>query len=131
MTRQVFRLVHDTARVRAMQAVRSAPAGFLVEIKEPTRSSDQNAKFHAICADLERSGLPWAGKPRDADAWKVLLVSGHSIATGQQGEVIPGLESEFVSIRESTASMSKTRGSSLIEYAQEFCARNDIYTETA
>jgi len=131
MTRQVFRLVHDTARVRAMQAVRSAPAGFLVEIKEPTRSSDQNAKFHAICADLERSGLPWAGKPRDAAAWKVLLVSGHSIATGQQGEVIPGLESEFVSIRESTASMSKTRGSSLIEYAQEFCARNDIYTETA
>jgi len=95
------------------------------------RSSDQNAKFHAICADLERSGLPWAGKPRDAAAWKVLLVSGHSIATGQQGEVIPGLESEFVSIRESTASMSKTRGSSLIEYAQEFCARNDIYTETA
>lgn len=131
MTRQVFRLVHDTARVRAMQAVRSAPAGFLVEIKEPTRSSDQNAKFHAICADLERSGLPWAGKPRDADAWKVLLVSGHAIATGQQGEVIPGLESEFVSIRESTASMSKTRGSSLIEYAQEFCARHDIYTETA
>ncbi len=131
MTKQVFRLVHDTARVRAMQAVRSAPAGFVVEIKEPTRSGDQNAKFHAICADLERSGLPWAGKPRDAAAWKVLLVSGHAIATGQQGEVIPGLESEFVSIRESTASMSKTRGSSLIEYAQEFCARHDIYTETA
>ena len=92
----------------------------MVQIKPPTRNLEQNAKFHAICHDL--AGTEWAGKPRDAAAWKVLLVSGHAVATKQGAEMIPGLEGEFVNIRESTALMSKARSSSLIEYAQAFAA---------
>jgi hypothetical protein len=97
-----------------------------VIVKPETRSGDQNAKFHALCSDLERSGVEWAGKPRDAAAWKVLLVSGHAVATKQGAEMVPGLEGEFVNIRESTALMSKARGSSLIEYAVAFCAEHGI-----
>jgi len=100
-------------------------------VAEEKRSLDMNAKFHAICSDLQRSKLPWAGKPRDAAAWKVLLVSGHAVATKQGAEMLPGLEGEFVNIRESTALMSKKRGSSLIEYAVAFCASNGVeLTET-
>lgn len=118
---QTYILAHDLARRRAVAAVVEAPAGYVIKVQPPTRSLDQNAKFHAICSDL--AGTPWAGKPRTAAEWKVLLVSGHAVATKQGAEIVPGLEGEFVNVRESTASMSKARGSSLIEYAQAFAAQ--------
>jgi len=126
MTRKVFILAHQTARERACQAVREAPEGYSVTISEPRRNGEQNAKFHAICTDLAKSGAVWAGKTRTADQWKVLLVSGHAVATKEGAEIIPGLEGEFVNIRESTALMSKKRGSSLIEYSIAFCAQLGI-----
>ena len=95
-------------------------------ISEPTRNLEQNAKFHARCTDLEKAGIEWLGKPRTAKQWKVLLVSGHAVATKEGAEVIPGLEGEFVNIRESTALMSKKRSSSLIEYTEAFCAGKGI-----
>lgn len=103
-----------------------APDGAVVTFKEPTRTSEQNAKFHAICGDLEKSGLTWAGKRRTAAQWKVLLVSGHAAATKEGAEMVPGLEGEFVNLRESTALMSKARGASLIEYALAYCAANNV-----
>jgi hypothetical protein len=88
----------------------------VVTVEPEKRSLPQNDKFHAMCEDFARSGVEWMNKRRTKDQWKVLLVSGHAIATKEGAEVVPGLEGEFVNIRESTASMSKARGSSLIEY---------------
>ena len=68
------------------------------------------------------------GKRRTADEWKVLLVSGHSVATKRGAEIVPGLEGEFVNLRESTASMDKARGSSLIEYTMAFMANHVLET---
>lgn len=126
MTKRVIILAHPLARRSAIEAIKEAPDGYRVEIKPQKRSLDQNAKFHAICADLARAGVEWAGKPRATDEWKVLLVSGHSVATKQGAEIVPGLEGEFVNIRESTARMSKARGSSLIEYAVAWCALKGV-----
>lgn len=126
MSKQRFILAHQTARKNAVHAVVSAPDGYMVRIEEPKRSLDQNAKFHAICSDLARSGVPWQGRPRTQDEWKLLLVSAHAVATKQQTEIVPGLEGEFVNLRESTAQMSKSRLSSLIEYAVAFCATYGI-----
>lgn len=109
-----------------MAAVADAPAGHVVTIKEPTRTSGQNERFHAICGDFAKSGVEWAGKRRSAVEWKVLLVSGHATATREGSEMVPGLEGEFVNIRESTALMSIKRGASLIEYAQAFAALKGV-----
>jgi hypothetical protein len=57
-----------------------------------------------------------------------LLVSGHATATKEGSEILPGLEGEFVNIRESTALMSKKRGASLIEYTLAYAAMNQIPT---
>jgi hypothetical protein len=122
----IYVLAHPAARANAVESVRTAPDGYIVEIKPKTRTLDQNAKFHSICSDLAKSKILWAGKPRTASEWKVLLVSGHAIATKEGAEIIPGLENEFVNIRESTAKMSKARGSSLIEYAVAWCATNGV-----
>lgn len=97
-----------------------------IEVREETRTSPQNRKFHAICGDIARSGIPWMGKPRSAKQWKVLLVSGHAAATKEEFDIVPGLEGEFVNLRESTALMSISRGSSLIEYSLAWCAANNV-----
>ena len=124
--KRVFKLVHAQARRLAVETVQTAPDGYCVTVSEPTRSLEQNAKFHALCSDIARAKTQWAGKPRNAVQWKVLLVSGHAIATKEGSEMVPGIEGEFVNLRESTAAMSKARGSSLIEYSLAFCAMNDV-----
>jgi hypothetical protein len=129
--KRVFRLVHRTARANCIEFISRCPDGMVVSVKPPTRSLEQNAKFHAICYDIARSDAKWAGKRRSAAEWKVLLVSGHAVATKEGSEVVPGLEGEFINLRESTALMSTRRSSSLIEYALAFCAANEIETEEA
>lgn len=113
-------------RALAKGMIDRAPREAVVTIREATRSTEQNAKFHAICSDLARSPLQWAGKRRNAEEWKVLLVSGHTKATDGEVELVPGIEGEFVNIRESTSRMSVARASSLIEYTLAFCAANSI-----
>ena len=121
---RTFILAHSQARRGAMQCVAEAPEGFCVIVKPKTRSLEQNAKFHALCEDAARAGLKWGGKARTAAQWKVLFVSGHAVATKEGAEIVPGLESEFVNLRESTALMTIKRGSSLIEYTQAFLAEH-------
>lgn len=125
--KQLFILKHPQARQRAAQAVLEATEGFAVRITPPTRNLEQSAKFHAICGDLARQ-LPYAGKKRTLEQWKALLCSGHSVATQENAEIVPGLEQEWLNLRESTASMSVARMSSLIEYALAYCAMNGVKT---
>ena len=125
-TRRTFILAHAIARRLAAECCMSAPDGYMVMVQEPTRSLEQNAKFHALCSDIAQSGMEWAGKKRTSSQWKVLLVSAHAVATNDGAEIVPGIENEFVNLRESTALMSKKRGASLIEYTLAFCACHDI-----
>lgn len=130
-----YELRNPDVRARAAQAVRDTPVSddhpMVVRIVKQTRSLEQNAKFHAICEDMERAGAEWAGKPRTAEQWKVLLVSAHAEATKQGSELVQGLEGEFVNVRESTAAMNKSRSSSLIEYSQAYCVTHGIPLRTA
>lgn len=130
--KRIFILRSEDVRRRCAEAIWDAPEGHKVTLSEQTRTSDQNAKFHAMVSDIAKSGHQWLGKPRDAAQWKVLLVSGHAVATKEGSEIVPGLEGEFVNLRESTALMTKRRGASLIEYVMAFCAMNEIkLTEAA
>lgn len=128
---QYFTIRNATILRNCFDAIRAMGVNARVTIAPEQRRGGQNSMFHAICGDLEHSGLRWAGKERSLEQWKAILVSGHSVATGGEGEVIPGIEGEFVAIRESTSRMSVARASSLIEYTMAFCATNGVEpTET-
>lgn len=123
---QRFILINDQIRSNAMQALRMAPDGYAASISEPKRSNDQNAKLHAMLTDLSRSPVKWAGKRRSMEDWKAIMISGHAVATETSGEVIPGIEGEFVAIRESSARMSVRRAASLITYLEAFCVTHNV-----
>lgn len=125
MTKRTFVLVHQEARRRAAQCIAEAPYGHVVIVREPTRSLMQNAKLHALFGDLEAQHS-YYGRKLTAAQWKVLMISGHAIATGLGVGMVPGLEGEFVNLRESSANMSITRMSSLIEYITAYCADNSV-----
>lgn len=119
-------LAHAEARKRAHADIDAAPDDWIAECRPPGRNGDQNAHFHALVGDIVAAGMEWAGKKRNADQWKVLLVSGHAQATKEGGEIVPGIEGEFVAIRESTALMSRRRCASLIEYTIAWMALHDV-----
>ena len=118
-------LVHDVARRLAANWCMTAPLGYHARIEPPTRTLEQNAKFHTICEDIAKQ-KEFGGKLRSPAQWKMLLVSGHAIATKRGSEMMPGIEGEWCNLRESTASMGVKRLSSLIEYAIAYCAGHEI-----
>jgi hypothetical protein len=123
--RKQYILAHKPARMGAIQAVQDAPDGYVVEIKEPTRKLSQNAKFHAILTDISRQAQ-YMGKKRSVEFWKGLFVSGWQIATGEKPEIVPGLEGEFINIRESTTTMSVIKLSSVMEYVISWAIDNGV-----
>lgn len=125
-----FQLISRQVKQNAIDCIRDLPIDarkpLIVEVKPRTRTLDQNAKLHAMLADFAKSGLEFAGKERSLEEWKVILISGHSIATGGQGEVIAGIEGELICIRESSAGMTVSRMASLIEYVTSYAIEKDV-----
>lgn len=125
MERRVFQLSHDTARRNAAQAVMQAPENHRVTIQPRTRSLDQNSMLHALFTEASKK-CTWQARRLTPTQWKVLFISGHAMATGLGADMIPGLEGEFVNIRESSAQMSVGRMTSLIEYVHAWMADQEV-----
>ena len=98
-----------------------APENHRVTIQPRTRSLDQNSMLHALFTEASKK-CTWQGRKLTPTQWKVLFISGHAMATGLGADMIPGLEGEFVNIRESSAQMSVARMTSLIEYIHAWMA---------
>lgn len=71
--KRIIRLTGTRQRENAASLVWAAPEGYVCEISEPKRSSDQNRKFHAMLGDIMKAkpqgrDLPW-------DVWRSLLMA--------------------------------------------------------
>lgn len=95
--RQHFVLSHSTARNRAMHAIAHAADGYVVDIKPPTRSGEQNARLHAMLGEIA-GRVEWAGKKRDSEVWKRLLCASWLRARGESVELLPALDGHGVDV---------------------------------
>ena len=122
-------LVSESVRQSAIRLLFSLPIDadkpFVVHIKSKTRSLDQSAKLHAMFGELAIKAK-WNGEQLTPEQWKVLMISAHTIATGEPCKLTVGIEGEMVNLRESSAKMSISRMASCIEYSQAWAAMNDI-----
>lgn len=123
--KRTLTITGEVARKAICNHVMAADEGYIVTIAEPSRNLEQSAKFHAICGDIAKQ-VKFAGAFRKPEQWKMLLISGHAVATKQGSEMMPGLEGEWCNLRESSAKMSIKRMASLIEYATAYCVENGI-----
>lgn len=120
MAKQYFILAHETSRQRAAHAVLSAPDGFIVEIKEPNRSLEQNSKLWPMLHDLSVQ-VDWHGNKLSDDEWKDVLT-----AALKKQKVVPGLDGGFVVLGQRTSKMSKKDFSELLELAYAFGAQQGV-----
>ena len=97
-----------------------------LSVGEPTRSSEQNAKLHAMLTDIAKE-VEWAGKKRSVDIWKRLVVASWLRAEGEAVEYLPALDGHGVDIIfERTSRMSKAQLSGLIEYMHAWGAEKNV-----
>jgi hypothetical protein len=122
--KRVFRIT-PTNRRHVAEQVANLPEGYVIKAGPPTRSLEQNAMLHAIFGELAKK-TRYMGRALTLNQWKTLMISGHAMATGLGADVIPGIEGEFVNIRESSAQMTVARMTSLIEYVHAWAAENGI-----
>lgn len=121
----IYILAHSTARQRAAQAVQDAPDGFVVEVREPRRSRDQNDMLHALLSELgEQLGWKWNGFTIDLDDLKSIFVAAHRKIDGRNARVLPGIEGEPVLMGWRTRDMSKREMGDLITMIQAWQAEN-------
>ncbi len=114
--KQVFHLTHNIARQSACAAILSAPDNYRVEIRERTRSLDQNAKLHAMVSFIAKN-LPWCGKHQTTDTWKRLLTAAWLRARGYQVEFLPALDGHGVDVVfRRTSDLTVAELSELIEF---------------
>lgn len=118
--RQIYSLVHSTARQLASRAVINAPDGYVCEIKPRTRSLDQNAKMWAMLADLSRQ-VEWYGNKLTTEEWKDVLT-----AALKKQKAVPGIDGGFVVIGARTRNMTIREMSELVELMYAFGAEQDV-----
>ena len=114
MTKQIFILAHQQARRNAIAAIEAAPEGYRVEVRQSTRSLDQNARMWALLADIARQ-VEWYGKFLTAENWKDILTAGL-----KRQNVVPGIDGGFVVLGTSTRKMTVGEMSELIEFITAF-----------
>lgn len=111
-----FVLAHPEARRRAMSAVADAPAGYVVTIKEPSRSLDQNAAQWPILEAFAQQLLwPVNGSmvKLEAEEWKDLLTAAFQ---REHVRVAMGLNGGMVILGMRTSKMGKKRFSEWLEF---------------
>jgi hypothetical protein len=124
--KRYFVLSHAVARQNAAKAVSEAPQGMVVEIKEPTRNLEQNAKLWAMLSEVARQ-VDWYGRKLSAEDWKHVFTASLS-----KQDVVPGIDGGFVVLGKSTSKMSKREFADLIELISAFGAQRGVkFTEVA
>lgn len=118
--RKMYRLVHATARAMARAHVEAAPSGFIVEIKPPTRSLEQNALLWSRLCQLSEQ-VKWDGETLSATEWKDLLS-----ACLRKQKVVRGIEGGLVFLGARTSQMSVGEMNDLLTLIEAFSAERGV-----
>ena len=119
MERQVYQLVSSQVRQNAIQAIIQAPDNFRVEIRERTRTLDQNSVMWSCLQDLSKQvqwpvngHLEWM----TADEWKDLITA----SLNQEQRMAAGIRGGFVMIGKSTSRMGVRQMIEVIDFCHAF-----------
>jgi len=133
MTTRPIRITPAT-RHMCVESVITAPNDWLfTPPSEPTRNLSQNARFHALIADIAKQH-EFFGKKRDEDTVKRLLVDafarvkenlGEPLAS--HGQMLPSLVDDgYVQLGIQTRRFSKKLMTELIEYVTAWAVENGV-----
>jgi hypothetical protein len=115
-------------RQAAIEAVRTAPEHYIVEIKPKTRTLDQNAMLWRLLT-IASDQIPWQVNGSDVmlspDDWKDIFTA----SLHQENRIAKGIRGGFVMLGKSTSRMTVSQLSELIEFIVHFLAENGIVVD--
>jgi len=115
--RQTVYLIDAARREYARRLIMEAPEGWTVTIREPTRTTDQNALLWPLLADLSQQ-VDWHGRKLSPDDRNDVCT-----ASLRKMDVVPNMEGTgFVALGQRTSQMGKREFSDLIELIYAFGA---------
>ena len=95
-----------------------------------TRNNAQNAKLHALLADIARRHT-WAGQRLALEDWKRLFIAAFVRASGAPARFMPALDGQgFDVIYRRSSRMGKKEMAELIEFVECWDAEHEV-TEAA
>jgi hypothetical protein len=121
-----FILAHAEARRRAVECVSTAPDGHIVEVKEPTRTLDQNAvQWPYLQAFSEQLVWPVNGQMvrMEPEEWKDVLTAAFQNETAR---LAMGLTGGVVMLGLRTSKMGKKRFSEWIDFLKATAADRGV-----
>lgn len=120
-TRKCFFLTTPEARTNALRALHDAPDGYVVEIKERSRTVEQNRlmwpRLSAFATQLD-----WYGQKLNEYDYKDLLT-----ASLRKSRVVPGIDrGTMVALGLSTSAMGVREFSALMTLMEAFAAERGV-----
>lgn len=121
MSGQTVILRGDTQRAFAKRLIDAAPVDAVVNIREATRSADQNARLWAMLSDVSRAKPQ--GRVLPPEIWKCIFMA----SVGHQCRFEPSLDGNgVVPIGFKSSRLTKAEFSDLIEAVFAFGAEHGV-----
>lgn len=117
---QTVILSHAGARMTAHRLIDVAPDGFVVNVREPTRTSEQNDKMWAMLGDISRQKP--LGRRHTPDDWKAIAMN----ACGWECQFIEGLDGRPFPNGFRSSRLTIRQMSTLIEWLDAFGSENGV-----
>lgn len=92
----------------------------VIELKEATRSLEQNSRMWAMLTDVSKQ-VDWYGRKLTPEEWKHVFS-----ASLKKQDVVPGLDGGFVVLGLSTSKMSVREMGELMELMEAFGAERGV-----
>ena len=128
--KQLFKIYSPRSRSQAIEAVRQAPEHWVVEIKQRTRSLDQNSMLWRLLT-ISSKNVPWIVNGETVmlspEDWKdVFTASLH-----QENRIARGIRGGFVMLGRSTSVMGVQAMTELIEFIYNFLAEQGVTVDVS
>ena len=97
-----------------------------LEVKDASKSRDQEEKYHAIIGDIAKQAQHMGAK-WDSETWKRLLVDKYCRETGLNSQIMANLDSDgLVQLGFQTRKFTKEQASEFVEFLLAWCATNGV-----
>lgn len=119
-------ILNGANRDRAVAGVRAAPAGYVLELREATRSDLQNAALWSLLAQVARQRPTHNGVRMDRENWKSVFMQ----ALGVELTMLPNLDCTgyFVAGHRSSK-LTKGEFADLLTLILAWCAKEGLVIE--